>query len=70
LFKVGSSSPSTILLDAIDQLERNSAKADEDIRLIRPQLSEAVDGCIAAAAYEWDSYWQKQLLKVRVRDLN
>jgi len=47
----------------VDQLERNSAKADEDIRLIKSQLSEAVDGCIAAAGYEWDPYWQKQLLK-------
>jgi len=65
-FKVGSSSPSAILLDAVDHLERNSAKADEDIRLIKPQLQEAVDGCIAAAGYEWDSYWQKQLLKVVV----
>ena len=54
-----------MLLDAVDHLERNSAKADEDIRLIRPQLTEAVDGCIAAAGYEWDHYWQKQLLKVR-----
>jgi hypothetical protein len=64
-FKVGSSLPSAVLLDAVDHLERNSAKADEDIRLIRPQLTEAVDGCIAAAGYEWDHYWQKQLLKVR-----
>jgi vacuolar protein sorting-associated protein 16 len=48
----------------VDHLERNSAKADEDIRLIRPHLTEAVDGCIAAAGYEWDSYWQKHLLKV------
>lgn len=63
MFKVGSSSPSAILLDAVDHLERNSAKADEDIRLIRPQLTEAVDGCIAAAGFEWDHYWQKQLLK-------
>jgi vacuolar protein sorting-associated protein 16 len=63
VFKVGSSSPSAVLLDAVDQLERNSAKADEDIRLIKSQLSEAVDGCIAAAGYEWDPYWQKQLLK-------
>ena len=64
VFKVGSSSPAAVLLDAVDHLERNSAKADEDIRLIRPQLTEAVDGCIAAAGYEWDHYWQKQLLKV------
>jgi hypothetical protein len=64
VFKVGSSSPAAVLLDAVDHLERNSAKADEDIRLIRPQLTEAVDGCIAAAGFEWDHYWQKQLLKV------
>ena len=64
---MGSSSPSAVLLDAVDHLERNSAKADEDIRLIRPQLAEAVDGCIAAAGYEWDHHWQKQLLKVTKR---
>ena len=64
VFKVGSSSSSAVLLDAVDHLERNSAKADEDIRLIKSQLAEAVDGCIAAAAYEWDPHWQKQLLKV------
>ena len=64
VFKVGSSSPSAVLLDAVDHLERKSAKADEDIRLIRSQLTEAVDGCIAAAGFEWDHYWQKQLLKV------
>jgi len=64
VFKVGSSSPSAVLLDAVDHLERNSAKADEDIRLIHSQLLEAVDGCIAAAGHEWDPYWQRQLLKV------
>ena len=64
---MGSSSPSAVLLDAVDHLERNSAKADEDIRLIRPQLTEAVDGCIAAAGFEWDHYWQKQLLKVVIQ---
>jgi len=67
VFKVGSSAPSAVLLDAVDHLERNSAKADEDIRLIRPQLAEAVDGCITAAGYEWDHYWQKQLLKVTIQ---
>ena len=66
---MGSSSPSAVLLDAVDHLERNSAKADEDIRLIRPQLTEAVDGCIAAAGFEWDHYWQKQLLKVIVQTM-
>jgi hypothetical protein len=64
VFKVGSSSPAAVLLDAVDHLERNSAKADEDIRLIRTQLTEAVDGCIAAAGHEWDPYWQRQLLNV------
>jgi len=64
VFKVGSSSPAAVLLDAADHLERNSAKADEDIRLIRTQLTDAVDGCVSAAAHEWDHYWQKQLLRV------
>ena len=63
-FKIGSTAPAAVLVDAVDHLERNSAKADEAIRLIRPNLADAVDGCIKAAGYEWDPYWQKRLLKV------
>lgn len=64
IFKIGSTSSASVLLDAIDQLEQQSPKADDNIQLIRPQLAEAVDACIKAAANEFNVHWQKQLLKV------
>jgi len=57
------SSPASILLDAVGQLELESPKADDYIQLIRPNLTEAVDTCVNAAGREFETYWQKQLLK-------
>ena len=58
-----SSSPASILLDAVGQLEIESPKADDYIQLIRPNLTEAVDTCVNAAGREFDVKWQKRLLK-------
>lgn len=63
VFKLGSKSPAAILLDAAEQLEKKSPKADDDIQLIRSNLVDAVDSCVAAAGHEYSSHWQKQLLK-------
>lgn len=52
-----------ILLESIEHFEQKSPKADENIQLIKPYLTEAVDECISAAGYELDSFWQKKLLK-------
>ena len=41
------SSPASILLDAVTQLEAQSPKADDYIQLIRPNLTEAVDTCVS-----------------------
>ncbi|KAK5997582.1 putative vacuolarsorting-associated-like protein [Cladobotryum mycophilum] len=57
------SSPASILLDAVRQLELESPKADDYIQLIRPNLTEAVDTCVNAAGREFDPQWQKRLLK-------
>lgn len=62
-FRLGSTSPASVLLDAVDQLEKKSPKADDNIQLIRPNLDEAVDTCVRAAGYEHSVHWQKQLLK-------
>ncbi|KAF2666531.1 vacuolar protein sorting-associated protein 16 [Microthyrium microscopicum] len=62
-FRLGSTSPASILLDAVDQLEKKSPKADDNIQIIRQNLDEAVDTCIRAAGHEYNIYWQKQLLK-------
>ncbi|KAB5570107.1 Vps16, N-terminal region-domain-containing protein [Coniochaeta sp. 2T2.1] len=63
VFGIGTESPASVLLDAVDQLEAQSPKADDDIQLIRPQLPEAVDACVNAAGQEFSVHWQKQLLK-------
>ncbi|KAL8908941.1 MAG: hypothetical protein Q9207_000517 [Kuettlingeria erythrocarpa] len=63
VFKPGSTSPASVLLDAIDHLEKKSPKADENIRLIRSTLPDAVGTCVQAAGQEFDVHWQKQLLK-------
>lgn len=57
------SSPASILLDAVGQLELESPKADDYIQLIRPNLTEAVDTCVNAAGREFDAEWQKRLLR-------
>ena len=62
-FKVGSMAPSSVLLDAIEQFEKRSPKADDDIQLLRSNLVEAIDACVTAAGSEFDTHWQKQLLK-------
>ncbi|GAW26523.1 putative vacuolar protein sorting-associated protein [Rosellinia necatrix] len=63
VFRYGTESPASVLLDAVDQLENQSPKADDNIQLIRPNLVEAVDTCVAAAGHEFNVHWQKQLLK-------
>lgn len=63
MFKLGSNSPAAVLLDSVEQLEKKSPAADENIQRIRPNLVEAVDVCVKAAGQEYNPHWQKQLLK-------
>ena len=63
VIKLGSTSPASVLLDAVGQLEKKSPKADENIQLIRPNLPDAIAACVEAAGHEYGSHWQKQLLK-------
>ncbi|KAK4186845.1 putative vacuolar protein sorting-associated protein 16 [Podospora australis] len=63
VFRLGADSPASILLDAVEQLEMQSPKADYNIQLIRPHLVEAVDTCVNAAGQEFSVHWQKQLLR-------
>ena len=50
-------------MDAAEQLERKSPKADENIQLIRPNLPDAIAACVTAAGQEYNHHWQKQLLR-------
>ncbi|EEP80188.1 conserved hypothetical protein [Uncinocarpus reesii 1704] len=63
VFMLGSSSPAAVLLDAVEQLEKKSPAANENVQRIRPSLVEAVDTCVRAAGHEFNPHWQKQLLK-------
>lgn len=47
VFRFGTESSASILLDAVEQLENKSPKADDNIQLIRPNLVEAVDSCVS-----------------------
>ncbi|KAG8530362.1 uncharacterized protein KY384_004864 [Bacidia gigantensis] len=63
VLNIGSTSAASVLLDAAQQLEKESPNADENIQLIRPNLPDAVATCVKAAGQQYDATWQKQLLK-------
>ncbi|KAJ9172836.1 hypothetical protein P3X46_016035 [Hevea brasiliensis] len=63
IFKIGSTSPASLLVDALDHFDRRSAKAQENLRLIRTSLPEAVEACVDAAGHEFDVYRQRTLLR-------
>lgn len=63
IFRIGSTSPAALLYDALDHFDRRSAKADENLRLIRPSLHEAVEACADAAGHEFDISRQQTLLR-------
>lgn len=63
VFKVGSTTPASVLLDSIDLLEQKSPKADENIQRIKSNLPDAVETCIRAAGQEYDQELQKKLLR-------
>ncbi|CAN0909928.1 Protein VACUOLELESS1 [Linum grandiflorum] len=63
IFKIGSTSPASLLFDALDHFDRRSAKADENLRLIKEALPEAVEACIDAAGHEFDTFRQQTLLR-------
>jgi vacuolar protein sorting-associated protein 16 len=52
-----------VLLDSVEQLDKKSPKADENIQHIRQFLPEAVDTCVRAAGQEFNIRWQKLLLR-------
>ncbi|XP_074556123.1 protein VACUOLELESS1 [Curcuma longa] len=63
IFQVGSTLPAALLYDALEHFDRHSAKADENLRLIRSSLAEAVEACIDAAGHEFDLSRQRTLLR-------
>ncbi|XP_074280336.1 protein VACUOLELESS1 [Silene latifolia] len=63
IFTIGSTTPAALLYDALDHFDKRSAKADENLRMIRSSLQEAIEACIDAAGYEFDIARQQTLLR-------
>ncbi|KAJ3186648.1 hypothetical protein HDU85_007468 [Gaertneriomyces sp. JEL0708] len=63
IFRIGSTAPGAILYDALDHFEKKSPRADENIRNIKPELTDAVDTCIEAAGHEFHTARQRSLLR-------
>ncbi|KAI9890737.1 MAG: hypothetical protein M1814_003667 [Vezdaea aestivalis] len=63
VFRLGSDSPASVLLDTVSLLESQSPKALTNMSLISSSLPEAVDTCTQAAINEFSTEHQKQLLK-------
>lgn len=64
LYQIGSSHPSSILLDSIDKLSLHSSKADANISLLKSDnsLILAIEESLKASLYEFNPYWQKKIL--------
>ncbi|KAL9245057.1 hypothetical protein vseg_018753 [Gypsophila vaccaria] len=63
IFQIGSTTPAALLYDALDHFDKRSAKADENLRMIKSSLPEAIEACIDAAGYEFDAARQRTLLR-------
>lgn len=63
IFQIGSTSPAALLYDALDHFDKQSPKADENLRLVRSSLPEAIEACIDAAGHEFDVTRQRTLLR-------
>jgi len=63
VFKIGSEAPSALLYDALAHYKRGSPRAYENVKMIKAELVEAVDGCIEAAGHEFSPALQRRLLE-------
>lgn len=65
IFRIGSTEPPALLIDALDHFDKRSAKADENLRELRRRkaLPEAIEACVDAAGYEFDISRQRTLLR-------
>ncbi|XP_033625342.1 vacuolar protein sorting-associated protein 16 homolog [Asterias rubens] len=63
IFKIGSMAPGAMLFEASKEFQKESQKADEYIRMVKDQLSLAVDQTIEAAGCEYEPATQRMLLR-------
>ncbi|XP_048000974.1 vacuolar protein sorting-associated protein 16 homolog [Leguminivora glycinivorella] len=63
IFRIDSTAPGSYLVEASKQFQKRSHRADEYIRLVKPDLAKAVQDCIDAAAFEFEPDVQKMLIR-------
>ncbi|CUM67790.1 uncharacterized protein PRCAT00005496001 [Priceomyces carsonii] len=65
LFQIGSSHPSSILLDCVEKFGQQSFKAYTNISFLKSEgsLVSAMDDCLEASLDDFSPFWQKRLLK-------
>lgn len=63
IFRINSTAPGSYLMEASRQFQLHSHRADEYIRLVKPDLPIAVQDCIDAAAFEFSPDVQKKLIR-------
>lgn len=63
IFRLSSSAAGSYLVEASKHFQKRSHKADEYIRLVKPDLQTAVQDCIEAAALEFNPEVQKTLIR-------
>ncbi|VEN47400.1 unnamed protein product [Callosobruchus maculatus] len=63
IFRINSTDPGSFLLEASKQFQKGSHKANEYISLVKNDLQTAVNQCIEAVGYEFDTEIQKMLIR-------
>ncbi|XP_057651566.1 vacuolar protein sorting-associated protein 16 homolog [Diorhabda carinulata] len=63
IFRINSTEPGSFLLEASKQFQKGSHKANEYICLVKNDLETAVNQCIEAVGYEFDTDIQKTLIR-------
>lgn len=63
IFAINSQEPSSWLFEAHKKFQEKSHRSDEYLCLIQDKLPMAVDECIDAASYEYDTETQKSLIR-------
>ncbi|XP_060525392.1 vacuolar protein sorting-associated protein 16 homolog isoform X2 [Cylas formicarius] len=63
IFRINSTEPGSFLLEASKQFQKGSHKANEYICLVKQNLEEAVNQCLDAVGFEFDTAVQKKLIR-------
>jgi hypothetical protein len=63
IFRINSTDPGSFLLEASKHYQKRSHRANEYICLVKQDLAKAVDQCIDAVGYEFDTEVQKMLIR-------